>query len=124
MYEQDSFFTLSAPHQFGLLCLSAVFATGMVAAAWQLKRWPRVVAVPLAVVLVWVFTWISPQGYYQYYRSIIDGLPAQWVVGAPPGLGTLWALLSFRGPDTLSAHSLGVMGWIVIIVATIRHRTR
>ena len=121
MYAQDSFFTLTPGQQLGLLALSGAFAAITLAfAALGLRRLPRGLAVVGAAAVIWAFAWLSPQGYYQYYRLIIDGLPAQWVIGAPPGLRTLGAVLSFQGPGTLSAHSLGALGWTVIIVATIR----
>lgn len=121
MYDQDSFFTLTALQQFGLLAVSVVFSVIVVALCWLVaRRVRRLVAVVWALLLVWLYAWVSPQGYYQYYRLIIDGLPQQNVLRRPPGLWDMVELLGFHGAATLSAHSLGALGWVLLAVAVLR----
>ena len=123
MYEGDSFFTLSIGGQAGLAALSTVFAAVMVGLTWALARgspiWLRVV---IWAVLFTAFIWLSPQGYYTYYRLIIDGLPAQWVIGDLPRPGEVLAFLTFTGRANLSAHSTGVLGWLMLAAAMWRWR--
>lgn len=118
MYEADSLFTLSVWGQLGLLAVSLVFA-GLALAFTRLlvMRRPLIIRVPVWLVAFITFVWASPQGYYTYYRLIIDGLPAQSVIGAPPPPEEILALLTFTGPATLSAHSTGVLGWLMCGVA-------
>ncbi|GMG81127.1 hypothetical protein LNKW23_03390 [Paralimibaculum aggregatum] len=120
MYAEDSFFTLSASARAGLLALSAGFAglAGALARA-GLRAAGRRLAPRLAVALLvfWGFEWLSPQGYYAYYRAVIPGLPAQWVIGRPPGPGQVAEILGFAGPATLSAHARGLLGWALLLAA-------
>ncbi|MEM7724354.1 MAG: hypothetical protein AAF376_18570 [Pseudomonadota bacterium] len=118
MYEGDSFFTLSAAGQAGLALLSLVFA-GLVVGLVRLLGWRRhwAIRVVIAFVVFLGFVWLSPQGYYTYYRLIIDGLPAQSVIREPPRPEDLLALLTFSGRGTLAAHSQGVLGWFMLVAA-------
>ena len=77
---------------------------------------PRLSRLGAAYLGFWLFVWLSPQVYYQYYRLIFDGLPVQWVVGRPE-LGEAMRLLTFTGPANLSAHGQGVLGWAMLCVA-------
>lgn len=120
MYESDSFFTLSAGGQLGLAMLSVVLSLAVLWALWRGTRaLPRAWRVALALVGFWFFVWLSPQVYYQYYRLIIDGLPAQWVVWPPRWPAEAAQLLIFQGPANLSAHGQGVLGWLMICVALV-----
>jgi hypothetical protein len=121
MYDGDSLFTLSGPHQFGLVVLSAALFCLLLILSWRFSRGRSVlVRLGLSFVLFFGFVWLSPQIYYQYYRMIIDGLPAQFVVGWPHGLSHLFQLLSFQSDANLSVHSQGVLGWALVVVAAIR----
>jgi len=122
-YEGDSFFTLSMAGQVGLLVLSVTLSLLWLVAVWVLARgrapiWRLLLAVALFV----SFVWASPQIYYQYYRLIIDGLPAQWVIGAPPNLGDLSQLLTFTAAPNLSHHAQGALGWSMLALAALRRR--
>lgn len=123
MYEGDSFFTLSVWGQVGLTVLSLVLAAVMIVGVlWGVRGRPRVIGIPAALVAFWLFVWLSPQVYYQYYRLIFDGLPAQWVVWPPRWPAEAFDLLLFQGPANLSAHGQGVLGWAMIACATLGRR--
>lgn len=118
LYAQDSLFTLSNLQIAGVLAL-ALLQAGI--AAWAVLRagrgrcwWVRLV---LAFTAIWLFEWLSPQVFYTYYRSIIPGLPAQWVIGWPPGPGALLALVTFQGPASLSAHGRAALAWALIALS-------
>ncbi len=119
MYEGDSFFTLTTGGQVGLAILSLILALIWLLVEWRFARflWGFV----LAAALFYLFVYLSPQIYYSYYRVIIGGLPAQWVI-SPPSLTHMIDLLSFRAGSTLSAHSQGALGWSLLAVALIRFR--
>ena len=125
MYEGDSFFTLGVAGQIGLLIVSLLMA----AAALGITRLmtfhrPLILRPFIWAVLFISFIWLSPQGYYTYYRLIFDGLPAQSVIQAPPRPEELLAFLTFTGDATLSAHSVGVLGWLMLVVAMLPRRKR
>ncbi|MEO9575176.1 MAG: hypothetical protein ABJ263_07370 [Tateyamaria sp.] len=125
MYEGDSFYTLTVWGQVGLVIVSIAFAL----AALTITRImtvlrPLLLRPPIWFVLFICFVWASPQGYYAYYRLVIDGLPAQSVIDAPPRPEVLVALLTFRGPATLSAHSVGLLGWAMLVVALLPRRKK
>ncbi|MEM1161662.1 MAG: hypothetical protein AAGJ28_12065 [Pseudomonadota bacterium] len=67
-----------------------------------------------ALILFWVFVWASPQIYYQYYILIIPDLPWQWVIWPPASPLDAFELLLFQGPQNLSAHSQGLLGWSLL----------
>ena len=118
MYEGDSFFTLSVGGQIGLAAISlALFVAVLVALWWGTRRRSRPVRIAVALVGFWLFVWLSPQVYYQYYMLIFDGLPVQWVIWPPRGPGEALQLLIFTGPANLSAHGQGVLGWAMLCVA-------
>ena len=122
MYEGDSFFTLSTAGQVGLILLSVTLA----AAAFRLSsalillwRWHETLgrysgAVIAAVAVFWLFAWLSPQVYYTYYLFLIDGLEWKSVIGSPPGPLQFFELMTFRGIDSMAAHALGALGWVLI----------
>ena len=117
MYAQDSFFSLTPWGQVGLAVLSAVlFAVVLSAGYFGLRRHKRGVRLIGAITIFWLFLWLSPQVYYQYYSILIPTLPAQWVIKAPFGPGYVTDLMLFRGRETLAAHSQGVLGWCLLLV--------
>lgn len=117
MYENDSFYTLSQGGQLGLLLLSAALGVALLWLGWRLMRSQRRgVALVIAVALFVGFVWLSPQIYYTYYRQIFAGLPAQWVIGWPPILDAV-RFATFTGPANLSAHSQGLLFWLLVVLA-------
>jgi len=125
MYQQDSFFDLSGWGQVGLACISLSLFLVMVFGTWALLRrqrmWVRIIG---ALFLFWLFVWASPQIYYQYYRVLIEGLPAQWVISPLRYPFRAIELLFAQGPSNLSAHSQGIMGWCLIAVQFIKRPSR
>ncbi len=124
MYRQDSFFDLSTWGQIGLAGLSALLfvITLLIARACLAKRSNSMRLVG-ALVLFWLFVWLSPQVYYQYYRILIEGLPQQWVIWPPASVLDAFYLLMFQGPQNLSAHGQGVLGWSLIAIPFLKRRT-
>ncbi len=113
MYEGDSFFTLTPAGRTGLAALSAALAATVLWMAWRAGRaWGSFVGIVAGLVVFWLFAWVSPQVYYTYYMAIIEGLPLQLVVRAPPGLRDIANLLSFTAKPSLADHSAGVLGWL------------
>ena len=107
--------------QIGLFILSAVLFCIWLYGSRRLSAGkPAIMRVSIGLVLFFGFVWVSPQIYYQYYRMIIDGLPAQFVIGLPEGIGHIARLLSFQFDSNLSAHSQGLLGWALIAVAAFR----
>lgn len=121
MYDGDSFFTLSLIGRIGLVLLSLCLSALMVWAMRALRLNLRLRA-GVALIAFWLFAVFSPQIYYLYYMTLIDGLPLQWVVNQIPTPKAMLALLSFRADSTLSAQSLGLLGWCMIAAAMIRRK--
>ncbi|MEM7734115.1 MAG: hypothetical protein AAF280_15215 [Pseudomonadota bacterium] len=121
MYDQDSFFDLSPLGQAGLAGLSGLLFIVTVYAAWRLLRhrpaWGRPIG---SLILFYVFVWVSPQVYYQYFHLLFEFLPDQWVIFPPPSPVTAFELLTFSGPHSLSAHGQGALGWTLIAVPWIK----
>ncbi len=118
MYEADSFFTLTVWGQIGLFGVSILFAALALGMTWVMTRHrPIVIRVPIWAVLFICFIWASPQGYYTYYRMIFDDLPAQSVIGDLPPPDVVLSFLTFTGQVSLSAHSVGILGWAMFLVA-------
>jgi hypothetical protein len=119
MYRSDSFFSLSPLGSIGLAALSAVLALGLLAGLWRAARGRgMILRLGLVGVMFVSFVWLSPQIYYAYYMVIFDDLPVQWV-GRFPDVQTLWQTVSFTGRATLSAHSQGVLFWLMVILASV-----
>lgn len=118
LYSQDSFFTLSALGQVGLVCVTLCLAAAAVTSCfWLGRRLPLLARIANAVLHFWLFLWLAPQAYYAYYRTIIDGLPEQWVINRPHTPIELFALMTFTGDATLSAHGKGILGWALVLTA-------
>ncbi len=119
MYRDDSFFTLSGGAQIGLALVSFLLVwTVFWIVSTLAKGRPIWLRLMLAALLFVAFVWLSPQVYYAYYRAVIEGLPAQWVISAPN-----WDplhYLSFTGPRNLSAHGQGLLGWAMLALAVLR----
>ena len=115
MYAEDTFFHLTVPGRIGLAILSLALAAVTV---WLFRkissRSGLIVKLGIAVLMLWLFIWLSPQAYYLYYIQIIDGLPLQNVIQAPPGPVELFHTVSFSGKGNLSEHSKGVLFWIMV----------
>lgn len=128
MYREDPFFTLSMGGQVGLAALSAVLTLLTVyAAASPFRKFQfdngcvqLLSRLAVAVFLLWSFVWLSPQVYYLYFQMIFSGLPWQVVIKEPPGPGSIAGLLLFRGDTTLSNHSKGLLGWMLLLYAFAR----
>ena len=118
MYREDSFFTLTAAGQAGLVLVTLALSAGLLAAVCFAARsrpiWARS---GLALLAFYLFVWLSPQLFYTYYLTIIDGLPPQLVISAPPTAPDIARLLSFSGRFDLAAHGQGGLGWLTLIVA-------
>ena len=121
MYSQDSFFDLTLWGRTGLVAISTVLFLLFFLGTWALLRsrplWFRP---PAALVIFWLFVWTSPQVYYQYYRLIIPDLPLQWVIWPPASPLVALDYLFFLGPQNLSAHSQGLLGWSLLAAPFIR----
>lgn len=118
MYAEDSFFTLGPVARIGLVGLSLALSAATLFLAWGLGRgrhWGLRLA--LGVGSLWAFAWLSPQVYYLYYQVVLDGLPWQIVVKAPPGPAEIIRLLGFSARPTLSDHGKGLLGWALILLA-------
>lgn len=125
MYDGDSFFTLTQWGRIGLLAVSVLFAAMTLALTrLMVLRKPILIRVPIWFFLFILFVWASPQGYYIYYRMIIDGLPAQSVLGPLPPPQDIIALLTFQYRASLSAHSVGILGWAMLVVALLPQRKK
>ena len=116
MYAGDSLFTLTPPQITGVLLLGAALWTVCLAAVRAVG--PRGLRIGAALVLAWAFEWLSPQAFYSYYRLILDGLPAQWVVGwPPPGPAHMARLMGFSLEASLSAHGRALVAWSLLLAA-------
>lgn len=121
MYQQDSFFDLSAWGQIGLLFIStALFVGVFFLTIALLSNRPLWVCAIGALFIFWLFVWISPQIYYMYYRILIPSLPLQWVIWPPENPLTALKYMFFQGPQNLSAHSQGLLGWSLIAAPFIK----
>jgi hypothetical protein len=81
-----------------------------------LRNKPILIRLSGALILFWVFVWVSPQIYYTYYRMIIPDLPLQWVIWPPASPVDALRMMVFSGPQNLSAHSQGILGWVLLVV--------
>lgn len=125
MYNGDSFYTLTDNGQIGLALLSLFLSAATVFAAGHLfrlvpdKGLPTQLAarIGVAVFIMWIFVWLSPQVYYLYYQTIFDGLPWQIVIRNPPEFHAIVEHVTFSGPETLSAHAKGALAWLLLLYA-------
>jgi hypothetical protein len=123
MYDQDTFFTLGALGQFGLLSLSVLMFAVIISAMTRIRaHW----FIKLAVALVgfYLFGWLSPQIYYAYYLFVFDELPLQNVISRPPTAFSIFQIMTFTSQHTLSAHGLGLLAWGMIIAGQLPNLLR
>tara|TARA_R110002126_G_scaffold126726_1_gene268915 strand:+ start:281 stop:685 length:405 start_codon:yes stop_codon:yes gene_type:complete len=115
MYENDSFLTLSMSERIGLVCVTLALSLFVIYAyrALSFKR-SFGIRIGLAFVCLYLFVWLSPQAYYQYYLQIFDFLEFKNVIHSPPNPIVLLKLLTFTESDRLSHHGQGILGWILI----------
>lgn len=120
MYSQDSFFDLSTRGQVGLALLSLILFVLMVYLTRRgLYRFPFWARMSGAMILFWLFVWVSPQIFYMYYRMIIPDLPLQWVIWPLRDPVKPLQMLLFSYQSTLSSHGQGILGWAIILAATL-----
>ena len=125
MYQGDTFFHLSIPGQVGLAVLSGILAIITIWCFLKISsRFGTPVKVLLAFVTLWLFVWLSPQVYYLYYWLVFENLPMQIVVQYPPTITTVFELVTFTGPANLSAHSKGVLLWLMVFIGMRQQSTR
>ena len=125
MYAEDSFHTLSLAGRMGLVALSLGLAGLLVFASWRLALRPGPAAgVAFAVLLFFLFVWLSPQLYYFYYMTLFEGLPWQSVIKVPPSPVKLLKLLVFQDEATLSAHGKGLLAWCLLLTAAFGKKAR
>lgn len=121
MYAQDSLFTLQPLAQLGVLALAFILSSLTIWTVWRVAPRFGWVAPLIAVALFWIYTWVSPQVFYQYFHLIFDGLPHQWVIWPPPGPARIFELVTFTGRPSLSAHGHGGLAWALIGVSIARN---
>ncbi len=121
-YAQDSLFTLDSGGIAGVLILASILTALVIAVTWGVSR-KQVLPIRLLVAAVVFagFEWLSPQVFYEFYKTIIDGLPTQWVIRLPTLQGLL-DLITFRGHPSLSSHGRGGLFWVLMIVALLAGR--
>lgn len=124
-YEGDSFFTLTLIGQAGLAVLS--LSMGMIT-IWLARRFSKfdnwILRGIWVFFLFYLFVWLSPQIYYFYYYLIFESIPFQNVIKSPPSLWAQFRLLMFSNGADLSAHSKGVLIWLMIFSAFYRNNPR
>lgn len=115
MYENDSFLTLAMGERIGLVCVTLALSL-FVIYAYRALSFKRSFAIrfSLAFVCLYLFVWLSPQVYYQYYLQIFDFLEFKNVIHSPPSPIKLLKLLTFTESYRLSHHGQGILGWILI----------
>ena len=125
MYEADTFWQLSPVGRMGLVMISGGMAALTLWGCLRLTRSRRWVTRLLAGLgCVAVFEWLAPQVHYLWYMQVIDGLPLQWVIERYPDPASVWRVLVFEGPASLSSHSRGALAWAVLAVAIVAPLTK
>ncbi|MEL6503283.1 MAG: hypothetical protein AAFO61_11040 [Pseudomonadota bacterium] len=123
IYGEDSFLTLTGPERATILALGVIMAW---LCLWWSTRMGRGLIVParlaIALFVFALFVWLSPQVYYTFYMRFFS-LPLQPVIGWPPSPAHYAEILTFTGRANLSAHSQGVLGWLLIL-ASLLNRTK
>ena len=124
LYSQDSFFDLTPLGQAWLAAVSGGLFLITVFAAWKLLHnrpvWMRPVG---SLLLFYLFVWVSPQVYYQYFHLLFEFLPDQWVIFPPPSPVRAFEYLTFAGPQSLSGHGQGILGWTLLTVPFLKRRS-
>jgi len=118
MFAEDSFFSLSLLGRTGLLILSLALAALTLYICAKLCKNKRLIwRLAIALVLLFLFIWLSPQIYYSYYLLLFEGLPIQIVIKTPPTPIRVLNILFFSFEQNLSAYSIGLLGWALIFTA-------
>lgn len=110
----------------GLVCLSALLAALTLYATNRLHVKTRLVSlVParriahfgIAFTMLWLFIWLSPQVYYQFYWAALSALPMQIVIGTPPSPMEIAGLLAIDIRADLPPIAQGLLGWSLLAQA-------
>ncbi len=125
-YPGDSLFTLDPGARAGLVAITLGLALLGVWAAYLLARLmsgrtlrPALRTLGLAAnlgVTLGAYTacyLLSPQLFYAYYRTIIPGLPEQWVLRGGAQLDRLASAISLQAGDSIAAHTAGGLFWLL-----------
>lgn len=129
-YEGDSLFTLEPFEIAGVLAISTALiltffwlSTALLVPVYsRLGGSPagRVMLIPPALALVWLLFALahtaSPQIYYTYYRAILDGLPAQWVIKGWIDFEAVMTAARLPADGSLSIHLTGLVFWSVLVL--------
>ena len=115
-FASDSFWTLSPAARAGLAVVAALSAAGAVLLLWPALRLWTAGRVAAALGVLWLYLWLSPQGFYAFYGLIFD-VPAQWVAGGPPGPMRVVRALTFTEEASLSRVAQGLLGWALLLLA-------
>jgi len=118
VYQNDSFHTLDLMQQIGLVCLSVVLLGLTLGGSYYLmKKRSLVVRLAIALVVFYLFLWLSPQIYYAYYQLLWPSLEFRIVVGDLPTLWHLLELITFQGRATTTWHAQGLLGVLLLVLA-------
>lgn len=118
MYHEDSFFSLSVLGQIGLGLLSLILSVTVLLISWRIMKGRKfIVRVGIGIIVFFLFVWLSPQIFYTYYIFIFDEVDWQNVIKRPPAFTALAEFVFFQGRTTLSAHSKGILFWMLILTA-------
>lgn len=125
LYAEDSFFTLSTGGQAAVGCLSVSLSVACLYCVYCfVEGLGRLVRLIIALVVFYLFVWLSPQVYYMLYLALIDDLPVQWVIQSPPGWRKILALITFTDRATLTEHGQGLLFWALVVTALLRSRRK
>lgn len=132
---QDSFHTLSAQGQTGLVLISGLLVMLMLLlvatvnrrflALWRGVKPESVVALLIklgaSLFLFAALITIAPQAYYLYYLALFPDLPVQWVIRPGQSAVVVLEVLTFTGNPSYAAVFTGVTGWTIIIGILLGH---
>jgi len=131
-YQGDHLFNLSGPQITGLVLITSGLAlilfltstvSSYVVSNWMNKYAPRWIVIlsctALALVLCAIALAVVPQLHYLYYRSILPGLPAQWVQAGDLSIDSLRRYLLLSAEDSTSYHAQGVTVWVCVCAAAL-----
>ncbi|MEM8631703.1 MAG: hypothetical protein AAGF74_10730 [Pseudomonadota bacterium] len=125
VYADDTFFHLTNFGRAGLAALSLAMGFGLLRVQRAAGRHLHIaLRILLALGLFYDFIWLSPQVYYTYFRLIMDGLPAQVVVGPPPNPLEVLQLMTFTAKHSIAVHTQGLLGWAMFAAAVLPKRRR
>lgn len=125
-YPDDTFYHLTRWQRLGLATISSIGLATLVAASWGLTHWWQRwchqrtrsgLTFNLLVVAIgfWMVLSVAPQLYYGYYRTVMPGLPGQWVVHHPLPLGDYLRLYAFPGRGPMADHFAALAAWVLLL---------